>query len=307
MLSETGRLLRVAVKHARDAFVDERAIAAEWQALNFAAPPDLERAIAESDAFVEILRAAGTAVELLPRSEGATLDSIYVRDASVVSPRGVILCTMGKVRRLAEPAAQEHAFRSLGIPIAGRITAPGSLEGGDLIWLDSRTAAVGRGYRTNAEGIRQLVGLLGDGIEVVEVPLPHWRGEADVLHLMSLVSPVRPDLAVVHSPLLPVPFRQWLAARGIRFVEVPDGEFETMGTNVLALEPGRCVMLRGNPVTRARLEHAGVEVIEYDGNEISVKGAGGPTCLTRPLDRADSPHERPLRPGPAVSACPKVR
>lgn len=289
MPDETGRLRRVAVKHPRDAFRDAATIAAEWRALHYTAPPDFDRACAEFDSFVDVLRSGGAAIEWLPPADGTTLDSIYARDASIVSPRGVVLCTMGKPARRGEPAAQEAAFRRMGVPIAGHITAPGSLEGGDLIWLDATTLAVGRGYRTNADGIRQLQVILGDGIDVVEVPLPHWRGESDVMHLMSLISPVRPDLAVVYSPLLPVPFREWLIDRGIGFVEVPDAEFETMGTNVLSLGDSRCVMLRGNPLTRRRLEAAGIDAIEYDGAEISAKGAGGPTCLTRPLERGDGP------------------
>ena len=117
------------------------------------------------------------------------------------------------------------------------------------------------------------------------MPLPHWRGAGDVLHLMSLISPVDRDLAVVYSPLLPVPFRETLIESGYRLVEVPDEEFDTMGTNVLALGPRECVMIGGNPQTRAALEAAGARVTEYVGHEISVKGAGGPTCLTRPLIR----------------------
>jgi len=284
-MSEVGTLTRVLVKHVRQAFVDDATIDAQWRLLNFGERPGLTRAIDEHDRFVEILRSAGAAVELLPADPGTTLDSIYARDASIASPRGMILCTMGKAPRRAEPAAQERAFTALGMPIAGRITPPGTLEGGDLIWLDDTTVVVGRGYRTNGEGIRQLRDILGAGVEVVEVPLPHWRGDQDVMHLMSLISPVARDAAVVYSPLLPVVFRQWLLDRGLRLFEVPDQEFETMGTNVLALAPGRCLVLRGNPLTRAALERAGVEVVEYDGAEISVKGAGGPTCLTRPLVR----------------------
>jgi N-dimethylarginine dimethylaminohydrolase len=285
VMSEVSELTRVAVKHVRDAFVDDATIDAQWQALNFTGRPDLARAVDEHERFIEILRSAGATVELLPADAATTLDSIYARDASVISPSGIILCTMGKALRQAEPAAHERAFEDLGIPIAGRITAPGTLEGGDLIWLDDRTVAVGRGYRTNSEGITQLRDILGQRVDVIEVPLPHWRGDRDVMHLMSLISPVDRDAAVVYSPLMPVPFRQWLLARGIQLIEVPDQEFETMGTNVLALAPRRCVMLRGNPLTRAALERAGVEVIEYDGTEISVKGAGGPTCLTRPIIR----------------------
>ena len=174
------------------------------------------------------------------------------------------------------------------VTICGRIEPPGRLEGGDVVWLDGRTLVVGRGYRTNAEGIRQLRAMLGSRVDVVEVPLPHWQGQQDVMHLMSLISPIDHGMAVVYSRLLPVPFREWLLDRGIHLVEVPDEEFESMGTNVLALAPRRCLMLAGNPRTRAALERAGADVIEYAGTEISVKGAGGPTCLTRPLERVSS-------------------
>jgi N-dimethylarginine dimethylaminohydrolase len=171
------------------------------------------------------------------------------------------------------------------VAIAGRIEPPGRLEGGDVIWLDPRTVVVGRGYRTNADGIRQLRAILGTRVEVVEVPLPHWHGPHDVMHLMSLISPIDHGMAVVYSRLLPVPFREWLLDRAIHLVEVPDEEFDSIGTNVLALAPRRCLMLAGNPRTRAALERAGADVVEYEGTEISVKGAGGPTCLTRPLER----------------------
>lgn len=286
-LSEVDRLTRVLVKHPRDAFVGPEAIATQWAALHFTAPPDLPRAIDEYERFLEILQAGGTELVMLPRDDRTTLDSIYARDASIVSPRGAILCQMGKPSRSAEPAAQESILRVLSsIPICGRIVAPGTLEGGDVVWLDPQTVIVGRGYRTNADGIRQLRALVGPNVEVIEVPLPHWRGQNDVMHLMSLLSPLDRDLALVYSPLLPVPFREWLLDRGLTLVEVPDAEFESMGTNVLALAPRRCVMLAGNARTRAVLEQAGCDVIDYQGDEISVKGAGGPTCLTRPLVRS---------------------
>lgn len=284
-VSEVGRLTRVLVKHPRDAFVDTATIATQWRLLNFTGAPSLAAAINEYEGFLEIIRAAGAEIHFLPRDGQTTLDSLYARDASVVCARGVISCRMGKRLRATEPAAHEAMLRRLGMPILGTIVGPGCLEGGDVVWLDDRTAAVGRGYRTNDEGIRQLRALLGDSIdELIVVPLPHWRGPADVLHLMSLISPVDDDLAVVYSPLLPVPFRERLVARG-GLVEVPDEEFESMGTNVLAVAPRRCVMLRRNPHTRAALERAGAEVTEFTGDEICVKGAGGPTCLTRPLAR----------------------
>ena len=299
-LTEAGRLTAVVLKHARDAFADERRIAAQWRDLRYSAPPDLPRAVAEYDRFAGILMDAGAAVHFLPPDDTTTLDSIYVRDAAVLTPRGLVLCSMGKPQRTAEPDAQGRALARQGaIPIAGRIVPPGRLEGGDLVWLDPATAIVGRGYRTNAAGIRQFRELVGPGVEVLEVPLPHWRGEQDVMHLMSLLSPVDDDLAVVYSPLLPVPFREWLLDRGIRLVDVPEEEFESMGTNVLALAPRRCVALSGNPRTRQALERAGAEVIEYEGTEISVKGAGGPTCLTRPLARS-APSTAPLSTAPPV-------
>jgi N-dimethylarginine dimethylaminohydrolase len=286
-LSEVDRLTRVAVKHPRDAFIDLPTIARQWQALRFSAAPDLDRASREHDRFIAALGAAGASVYQLPRDEATTLDSIYVRDASIVCERGLILCRMGKTQRVEEPAAQERATMTGHMPaaIAGRIEPPGSLEGGDIIWLDARTLIVGRGYRTNADGIRQLRAILGGSVDVIEVPLPHWQGQQDVMHLMSLISPIDHTMAVVYSRLLPVPFREWLLDRGMHLVEVPDEEFDSMGTNVLALAPRRCLMLAGNPRTRAALERAGAEVIEYEGTEISVKGAGGPTCLTRPLER----------------------
>lgn len=285
-LNEFAPLTRVVMKHARDAFLHPVAIEREWQPLGFTAAPHYARAIEEYDRFVELIRSAGADVHFLPSDRRANLDSIYVRDASIVAPAGMILANMGKRLRSGEPAAQQDAFASLGIPTVGAISGSGKLEGGDLVWLDATTVAVGEGYRTNAEGIRQLRALLGDGITVIAVPLPHWHGSGEVLHLMSLISPVDRDLAVVYSPLMPVPFRQLLLERGYRLVEVPDAEFETMGSNVLAIAPRKCILLAGNPLTRAALEQAGAEIFEYEGTEISVKGAGGPTCLTRPIARS---------------------
>lgn len=287
-MNEYGALTHLMLKHPRDAFPDEATIDAQWRDLRFSARPDRQRAIAEYDRFVGLIATSGARIDFLPTNQATTLDSIYVRDASLVTSRGVILCSMGKTQRAGEPAAQAAVFEALGIPVIGRIVAPGAVEGGDAIWLDANTLVVGRGYRTNDAGIDQLRALLGPSVAVVIVPLPHWSGEGDVMHLMSLISPVDADLAVVYSRLLPVPFRQWLLARGITLVEVADEEFDSMGTNVLALAPRRCLMVGGNPRTHAALERAGADVIEYEGNEISVKGAGGPTCLTRPIGRADS-------------------
>jgi N-dimethylarginine dimethylaminohydrolase len=285
--SEVGALKQVLLHHARDAFRDRATIDAQWGDLGFAAPPDLGRAIEQFEQFAGLLKQAGARIDMMPASPGLTLDAVYVRDAAVVSDRGVVLCHMGKARRRAEPAAQGEFLRALGLPVLGEIKPPGLLEGGDVVWLDPRTVAIGRGYRTNAEGIRQLHDLLGDAVDtVIAVALPHWRGPGDVFHLMSIISPIDRDLAVVYSPLMSVGFRERLIDRGVTLVEVPHEEFETMGANVLAIAPRRCVMLVGNPRTRQALERHGVEVFEYDGSEISLKGGGGPTCLTRPLARA---------------------
>ncbi len=282
--SDYGRLRRVVLRHARAALRDRATVKAQWRDLGFTAAPDFDRAVAEYDAFEAVLSARGIAIEHLPAEDGLSLDSMYVRDASVMSERGAILCNMGKAARQNEPQAQRRTYERLGIPIAGAIEAPGTAEGGDVAWLDARSVAVGHGYRTNAAGIAQLRELLGDSIdELVVVPLPHHRGPSDVFHLMSIVSPLAPDLALVYSPLMPVPFRQTLIERGFELVEVPAEEFDTLGCNSLALAPRSCLLASGNPRTKRRLEHAGVEVIEFAGAEIAVKGGGGPTCLTRPL------------------------
>jgi N-dimethylarginine dimethylaminohydrolase len=287
-LNEYDRMARVALKHARDAFVSAGVLAQQWASHGFTAAPDFDIACREFDAFLEILASHGVRLTLLPPDAATTIDSIYARDATLVTPRGVLLCAMGKPVREGEPVAQRRAFTGLAQPwsaVAGTIEAPGRIEGGDVGWFDERTVAVGRGYRTNAEGIRQFRAFLGPQVDVIEVPLPHWKGPGDVMHLMSLISPVDRDLAVVYSRLLPVPFHEQLLARGITLVDTPDEEFDSMGTNVLAVAPRQCVMLAGNPRTRAALERAGAAVTEYAGTEISVKGAGGPTCLTRPLVR----------------------
>ncbi len=284
--SETGVLQHVLIKHAREAFISQSTIDAQWRGLGFTAPPSFELALKEYDGFMDAIARSGARIEALPVSAGATLDSIYVRDASVISDRGVIVCQMGKPQRNAEPVAQHTFLQTLGLPVLGSIQPPGRLEGGDVVWLGPRTLAVGRGYRTNADGIRQLHDLLGDAVDkIIVVSLPHWRGPSDVFHLMSIISPIDRGMALVYSRLMPVPFRERLLEDGMTLIEVPDEEFDTMGANVLALGPRRCLMVAGNRQTRARLERAGVEVFEYEGNEISLKGGGGPTCLTRPLRR----------------------
>jgi len=285
--SDVGAIERLLIKHVKNAFVSDEAIDRQWQSLGYLGRPDLVRATDEYDRFVALLEQFRIDISYLPQNDQVGLDSIYARDASIVCEKGMILCNMGKAARRTEPDVQGAVLRSLDIPIHGTITGAGRLEGGDVAWLDERTPAVGRGYRTNDEGIRQLGELLHGCIdELIVVPLPHWRGSDDVFHLMSILSPIDQDLALVYAPLLPVPFRETLLARGFELVEVPDGEFESMGCNVLAVAPRKCVMIAGNPETRRRLEAAGAEVHEFEGREICLKGGGGPTCLTRPIRRA---------------------
>lgn len=284
--SDTSPLRLVLLRHPVEAFGGSTRIDAQWRELGWLAAPDPGRAVAEHERLRAILESAGARVEQVEDEVELGLDSLYPRDAAVVCRDGAILCRMGKRARGDEPAALGRALDRLGVPVLGAIEAPGRLEGGDVAWVDERTLAVGRGYRTDGEGIRQLRALLGERVdELLVVPLPHWRGPGDVFHLMSIFSPLADGLALVYSPLLPVPFREALLERGTRLVEVPDGEFDGMGCNALAIAPRTCVLLEGNPVTRGRLESAGVEVIEMEGSEICRKGSGGPTCLTRPLVR----------------------
>jgi N-dimethylarginine dimethylaminohydrolase len=284
--SEVAPLQAVLLKHPREAWIDQAHVRGQWRSLGYTAEPDFDIACREYDALAAILERHGAGLAFLPADGRTGLDAIYVRDAACVTPRGLLLCRTGKVLRRGEPEALgDHAAKA-GWPLAGEIREPGTLEGGDVAWLDPRTVAIGHGYRTNAEGIRQFRDLVApDGCEVIDVPLPHWDGPGDVLHLMSMLSPVGERTLLVYSRLLPVPFRSRLLDSGFRLLEVPDEEYATMATNVLALGPGACLALAGNPRTARRIEKAGIEVLTYEGTEISVKGAGGPTCLTRPVRR----------------------
>lgn len=282
--SDVRPLKRVMIKGVDQAWITAERTASQWRDLNFLAAPDFAKAQAEYAAFHSALQSSGAEIILLDSDDHLTLDSLYPRDASLITDKGVILCNMGKPARKDEPAAQKQRFDQLGLPILGQITAPGSLEGGDTAWVDPQTLAVGHGYRTNSEGIRQLRALLDDSIELVTCPLPHYKGPSDVFHLMSIFSPIDEKLAVVYSPLMPVIFREFLLERGYRLIEVPDEEFE-MACNVLALSPSNVLAVEGFPITKARMEAEGVTVTTYPGNEISTKGGGGPTCMTRPLER----------------------
>jgi len=287
--SEVDQIKSLLLKHPKDAFMNQEYIQSQWKELNYLASPDYGKALKEYDNFVEYLKKSIPEIYYLPQNDKTGLDSVYVHDSVIITSKGAILCNMGKEKRRAEPSAAGEFLLELGIPILGSISGEGMLESGDVVWIDERTLAVGLGYRTNEEGIRQLKELIRDIIdEFIVVPLPHWKGPGDVLHLMSLLSPIDHDLAVVYSRLLPVPFREWLLRRDIQLLDIPDSEFETMACNILAVSPRKCIMISGNPQTKQMLEDKGIEIWEYGGEEISMKGAGGPTCLTRPLLRESS-------------------
>ena len=284
--SEYGVLQTVFLKRVGDAFIDDQKIDRDWQPLHFTGRPDLETAREEYRLFEAAIRDSGADIRFLPADGSLTMDSLYCRDAALSTNGGMVLCNMGKVLRRAESAAQKAAFIAQGIPVLGEIEAPGTLEGGDCAWLDEHTLAVAHSYRTNEEGIRQLRHLLQAlDVTVLDYSLPHYKGPSDVFHLMSVFSPVDKDLAVVYSPLMPIAFRNELLRRGYQLVEVPTEEFE-MACNVLALAPRRCLMLEGYPRTKRALEDAGAIVLTYPGEEISAKGGGGPTCMSRPVWRS---------------------
>jgi N-dimethylarginine dimethylaminohydrolase len=253
-----------------------------WQRLGWRAAPDFDELEREHEAFRVLL--AETGAELVEaRGEPGNLDSLYVYDPALIVPRGAILLRPGKEGRLGEPEALRPALEAVGVPILGRLESPATADGGDAVWLDENTLLVGRSYRTNDAGI-EMLGILLPETEMLVFDLPHLHGHSEVLHLRSLLSPISPQLAVAFLPLLPARLVQLLEERGLQLVEVPQEEFATMGPNVLGLDGGRqAAALAGNDVTRQRLEEAGVEVLVYEGDEISRKGDGGPTCLTLPL------------------------
>jgi dimethylargininase len=253
--------------------------AADWR------EPDPAALAAQHEQFTELLERLGCAVTIADPAAGM-VDATYVRDAGLMTARGAVLFQMAKPARRAEPALLGEALRAAGVPVRARLTGPARADGGDFIWLDDRTLLAGHSYRTNAAATAQLAGVLAmDGVTVDHVDMPHDRGPDHVLHLMSVISPVADDLAVVYPPLTPVPLMQVLARRGVAVIAVDADEYPTMACNVLAVRPRVVVMLDGNPCTRAALERHGCEVHTYAGSEISLKGDGGPTCLTFPLHR----------------------
>jgi dimethylargininase len=276
--SMTGELRRVLVRAPRPEDLGG------CKACGWRERPDAARIAAEHTAFCALLEEAGAEVVLAESTVDGDPDAIYTYDLALVADAGAFLLRPGKEIRRAEVEPLAEDLTRAGVPVAGRLEAPATAEGGDFCWLDERTLLAGRGYRTNGEGIEQFRRFLPE-VEVVVFDLPHWHGRAEVMHLLSLVSPLAEDLVVAYLPLLPVRLAELLEERGVEMIPVPDEEFETLGPNVLALAPRVGLAVDGNPETRRRLERAGVEVLVYRGEELS-KGDGGPTCLTRPLLRA---------------------
>ncbi|TML72454.1 MAG: arginine deiminase [Actinobacteria bacterium] len=255
----------------------------EWQAAGWRAAPDPVAAAREHEAFCLLLGEAGAEVVVSQHDPGNP-DALYPYDPVLVGEEGAVLLRPGKVGRRGEPNALVPSLEDAGVPVAASLGGPALAEGGDTLWLDESTLLVGIGYRTNEEAVPALETAF-PGVDVVAFDLPHWNGAGEVLHLLSFISPLDHDLALVYPRLAPVRLLRLLAEREIRVVEVPDEELESQGSNVLALGPRRALALESNPETRRRMEKAGVDVVVYRGDEISRKGDGGPTCLTRPLLR----------------------
>ncbi|HEU4971275.1 MAG TPA: arginine deiminase family protein [Gaiellaceae bacterium] len=274
----TGRLERVLV---RPPLQED---GARWREYGWRAAPDHSEAAAEHDALRGLLEDAGAEV-VVSRHDPGNPDAIYVYDPVLVGSAGAVLLRPGKEGRRSEPAAIAEALTEADVPIVAELEDPVVAEGGDTVWLDAETLLVGIGYRTNQHAVAAFANAF-PGVQVLTFDLPHWNGRGEVMHLMSFISPLDRDLALVYPRIAPVRLLELLAERGIEVVEVPDEEFETQGSNVLALGPRQALALDGSPETRRRMERAGVDVVVYRGEEISRKGDGGPTCLTRPLLRS---------------------
>jgi len=284
-----GALRRVLVCSPRTAGWDQPQRLATWRDFGFHHAPNVETAQSQHAALVRELVTAGAEVFELPAADDLSLDAVYTHDASLATDFGLVLMRPGKSNRVGE--AQQHgAFcRSLGFPILAAISSPGTTEAGDIVWLDSKTLLIGRGYRTNAAGIAQMRNLLAPkGVEVLSAPLPYGRGPSECLHLMSLISLLDDHTALVDLPWLSIETVELLRAREFRFIEIDDSERDTLACNVLALGDNRLLAVEENHKTNDRLRRAGFDVRTFPGTEICINGSGGPTCLTRPLLRACS-------------------
>jgi len=282
--SMAGQLERVLMRSAASAMRHARA--SEW---HYGPGFDPGKAAAQHEALSRLIAASGAEIEWLTDADDGLADSVFTHDPSLMTDHGAIILAMGKALRRTEPALHEQAYRRMGIPVLGRIESPGQVEGGDCVWVDARTLAVGRGVRTNQDGIQQLSNLLTPkGIQVYGFDLPLWHGEEACLHLMSVISPLADDLALVYAPLLPAAFYQMLRARGIRLVEGDAEEFRAsngLSLNVLPTAPRQVIAVAGFPRTAAAMQAAGCTVSIFEADALCIACEGGPTCLTRPVLR----------------------
>src|SRR3954454_5011728 len=269
----------------RRVLVRRPATSSDWAGAGWRTPDAaaLER---QHAAFVELLDGLGVEVELADALDGQ-VDSVYMHDPLIMSGHGGIPLNMAKPARTKEPGHAKEEFQRLDIPVLGVLEGDAYADGGDRFWLDDTTAAVGLGYRTNRKGAQALQALLNpEGVHVETYDMPHDQGPAYVLHLQSFLSAATENLFIVFEPLAPVRLLQDIQERGIDHIAIDEESYHAMGCNVLAVRPGVVVMVDGAPKVRRALEQHGVEVHVYDGSERSLKGDGGPTCLTAPLLRA---------------------
>jgi N-dimethylarginine dimethylaminohydrolase len=288
--SMTGELLRVMVCPPRNAGWDTPAKTAVWRELGFQHAPDFVAAQRQHEILCRLLREGGAEVVSLPAAESLTLDAVYAHDASLATDHGLVLMNPGKKNRVAEAKVHADFCRQLGIPVLGEIGLPATSESGDMVWLDSRMLLIGAGYRTNKPGIGQMRSLLSSKdslkhVEVLSAPLPYGPGPSACLHLMSLMSLLDEQTILVDLPWLAVETVELLKARGFRLIEIEYSERETLACNVLSLGNSRLIALKENVKTNQRMRTAGFDVRTFPGSEICINGAGGPTCLTRPLSR----------------------
>jgi len=284
--SNVSTLRTVLLKDPEAAFKSQKTIDLQWENLNFIEKPDFKKSIIQYEKFVDILIDNNVEILYIPEDEKTSLDSIYTHDPMFMTPNGAVIGNMGKKQREPETLMMKNYLDEIGIPIFGEIKNEGTLEGGDVIWVNDKTVAVGLTYRTNNEGVNQLRKILSSiSVELICVDLPHWNGPVDVLHLMSLISPLKEDLFLIYEKLLPVGFLKLLNNLDIKTISIADEDYDTLGCNVLPLSTTKCLITKGNDRTTKIIEQNGIEVIEFQASEICYKGSGGPTCLTIPIYR----------------------
>ena len=284
--SNVSTLKTVLLKNPQAAFKSQKTIDLQWQDLNFIDKPDFKKSVTQYENFIDILNDNNVEILYIPEDEITSLDSIYTHDPIFMTPNGAVIGNMGKTQRKPETIMMKNYLNEIGVPIFGEIINDATLEGGDVIWIDEKTVTAGLTYRTNNKGIDQLRKILSTiSIEVISVDLPHWNGPVDVLHLMSLISPLNENLFLIYKKLLPIGLLKLLKKLDIKTISIADEDYDSLGCNVLPLSTTKCLITSGNDKTFKIIEENGIEVIEFQASEICYKGSGGPTCLTRPIYR----------------------